>query len=146
MLVKLYHLMKKKLFSSRGLKKTLQNMSSVAVRWFVLETADRKAKTTCAKGNISPKPSSQRLASMAKIFVSGPFQKQSFSLAMSQLEMVVYARETWLALSELRRTSSSQNYSISVVLMFFQNCYISGPSGRFQLCSLLFWTKSGFCV
>lgn len=93
-------------------------MSSVAVRWFVLETADRKAKTTCAKGNIRPKSYSQHLASVAKIFFSGPFQKQSFSLAMSQLEMVVYTRETWVSCSELERTIAAR-ITISLLLSWF---------------------------
>lgn len=83
--------MKKTLFFSRGLKKPLQNTSSVALGWFVLETADRKAKTTSAKGNLSSKPSAQHSASMAKIF-SRPLQIHSVSLVMSQLE-VVYATE-----------------------------------------------------
>lgn len=89
--------MKKNLFFSRGLKKTLQNMSSVAVRWFVLETADRKAKSTCTKGNVSPKPCSQYFGCGQNIIFSGPFQnqKQGFSLAICQLEMVVYHAASW---------------------------------------------------
>lgn len=89
-------------------------MSSVALGWFVLETADRRAKTTCAKGNLSSKPPAQHLASEAKIF-SGPFQKHSVSLAMSRLEMVVYARETWLSRSKLGRTMAAR---ITVSLLF----------------------------
>ena len=86
--------------------------------------------------NISPKHCSQHLATVAKIFFSGPFKKQGFSLAMSQLEMVVCARDT-AHMQRAGENNSSQNYSIAVVLMFFQNCFVSGPSGRFQLCSLV---------
>lgn len=56
----------------------------------------RKTQELAAKRNISPKSCSQHSEEWPKSLLSGPFQKQNFSMPMSQLE-VLFSRQAQLS-------------------------------------------------
>lgn len=105
----------------------------------------QKGKNYQFKGNVRPKPCSQHLASEAKILFSVPFQTESFSLAMSQIEMVVYARETWLGCSELGRTAARITISL-LFLCFSKMVTFLDHLGGFSYARSCSWTESGLCI
>lgn len=94
------------------------------------------------KGNLSPKPCSQHFTNVAKNFFSGPFQKQNFPLAMPQLGMVIYARETWLSCSkswrEQQQPESQYPCCFPQIVTFLG--HLGGSSWALPYC----WTQSGF--
>lgn len=130
-----------------NLKKILQRKPfKIWAQWqgdgLVWKLQTERQKLPVQKGNLSPKPCSQHFTNVAKIFFSGPFQKQNFPLAMPQLRMVIYARETWLSCSkswrEQQQPESQHPCCFPQIVTFLG--HLGGSSWALPYC----WTQSGF--